>query len=148
MGLWLHERFLSLYNFIFHLFILFEFIQKSDDKERLRGIIESQEKFHHIDVATVDLINTYTATNISTENAEGGKINMCKAIQEMIEDGRAEGQKEGCKKGRNKRDTEINRLIDKLRATGASADQILRAIEQTTRKKAPRSRKKTGILIT
>ena len=53
---------------------MFEFIQKSDDKERLRDIIPSQEKYHHIDVTTVDLINTYTATHISTETSEGGKV--------------------------------------------------------------------------
>ena len=112
--------------------LVFEFIQKSDDKERLRDIIQSQEKYHHLDVTTVDLINTYTATNISTKTVEGGKVDMCKAIQEMIEDGRTEYG------------TEINNLIQKLRKSGATDSQILREIEQTISSNASRTRKKTS----
>ncbi len=121
-------------KFASELGIVFEFIQKSDDKERLRDIIESQEKYHHIDATTVDLINTYTAANISTENAEGGKVDMCKAIQEMIEDGRAEG--------RTERATEIDNLIQNLRNSGASDSEILREVEKAVHKNALRSRKK------
>ena len=82
---------------------VFEFIQKSDDKERLRDIIESKEAYHHIDATTVDLINTYTAANIPTEETEGETIDMCKAIQEMMEDSRQEE--------RNAINTEITTLI-------------------------------------
>ncbi len=129
-------------KFASELGIVFEFIQKSDDKERLRDIIESQEKYHHIDTTTVDLINTYTAANISTENAEGGKVDMCKAIQDLQNDARAEGHKAGQNEGRTKRDTELNNLIQRCRKSGATDSQILREIEQSINKNASRSRKK------
>lgn len=117
-------------KFASELGFVFEFIQKSDDKKQLRDIIESKEAYHHIDVTTVDLINTYTAANIPTEETEGETIDMCKAIQEMMED------------SRNERDSEINNLIQKLRKSGASDSQILCEIEKNINKNAPRSRKK------
>lgn len=41
------------------------------------------------------MINAYTSSNISKEEAKGGQVNMCTAIQELIEEGRAEGREEG-----------------------------------------------------
>ena len=68
-----------------------ETIQISDDKKRLRDIIESKEEYKSVDVDTIDLINAYTDSKISKKEAKGGKVNMCTAIQGLIEDGRAEG---------------------------------------------------------
>ena len=72
-----------------------EVIQNSDDKNRLRDIIETREEYKDVDVSTVDIINTYTSANISKKEAEGGRVNMCTAIQGMIEDGIREGQEKG-----------------------------------------------------
>ncbi len=115
-------------KFASELGIVFEFIQKSDDKERLRDIIQSQEKYHHIDVTTVDLINTYTATHISTETSEGGKVDMCKAIQEMIEDGREEGREE--------KQDEIVKFILKQQAAGVPAEKIIQEITKNSRRRS------------
>ena len=79
------------------------------------------------------MINAYTATNISTKNADGGKIDMCKAIQDMMEESRVEGHAEGQK--------EIADTIKTLRASGMSADQILKKIERDAKRNA-RTRKK------
>ena len=75
--------------------LVMETIQMSDDKKRLRDIIESKEEYQSVDVDTVDLINAYTDSKISKKEAKGGKVNMCTAIQGLIEDGRAEGRAEG-----------------------------------------------------
>ena len=120
-------------KFASELGLVLEFIQNSDDKKRLRDIIETRREYQRVDVRTADLINTYTAANISTAGAEGGKVDMCTAIQGMIEDGR--------QNGRTERDTEIKDLIETLRASGASPEQILRKIEHSTVKK-PHSRTK------
>ena len=32
------------------------------------------------------MINTYTSANLSTENAEGGNVDMCKGLQDLIEE--------------------------------------------------------------
>ncbi len=129
-------------KFASELGIVFEYIQNSDDKQRMHAIMETQEKYRHVDINTVDLLNAYTASNISTKNAEGGKVDMCKAIQDLQNDARAEGHKAGQNEGRTKRDTELNNLIQKCRKSGATDSQILREIEQSINKNASRSRKK------
>ena len=96
--------------------------------------MKSQEKYRRVDIRTIDLINTYTATNISTKNAEGGKIDMCQAIQEMIEDGRAEG--------RTAKQEEIVDFIKKQQASGVSAEQILQQIIKKPGRKTHAQQKK------
>ena len=75
--------------------LVMETIKVSDDKKRLRDIIESKAEYQSVALDTVDLINAYTDSKISKKEAKGGKINMCTAIQGLIEDGRAEGRIEG-----------------------------------------------------
>ena len=71
------------------------FINFSDDKGRLRDIIESREDYKSVDVSTIDIINTYTSATISKKEAEGGRVDMCQAIQGIFEDGKIEGREEG-----------------------------------------------------
>ncbi len=59
---------------------------------------------------------------------------MCKAIDDMIEEGRIEGRKEGRE--------DVMAEIKRLRASGLSADQILKKIEQNANRN-PRARKKS-----
>ncbi len=120
-------------KFTSELGIVLEFIQNSDDNRRLHDIIESHEKYRSVDVDTIDLINTYTSTNIATKNVDGGKIDMCKAIQDMMEESRVEGRAEERK--------EIADEIKTLRASGMSADKILKKIERDASRNA-RARKK------
>ncbi|MCR4591096.1 MAG: hypothetical protein K5668_09785, partial [Lachnospiraceae bacterium] len=69
--------------------------------KKLRDIIESREDYKSVDVSTIDIINTYTSANISKKQAEGGRVNMCTAIQGLIEDGKIEGRIEGREEGEN-----------------------------------------------
>lgn len=78
-----------------------EFIQNSNDKKQMRDIIESRKEYKSVDVNTVDIINTYTNAKISKKDAKGDRINMCTAIQGLIEDGRIEGRAEGRTEGEN-----------------------------------------------
>ncbi len=117
--------------------IVLECIQNSDDNHRLHAIMESQEKYRSVDVDTIELINTFTSTKISTKEANGGKIDMCKAIDDMIEEGRKEGRMEGRVEERQ----DFADKIKKLRASGMSSDQILKKVEQSVNRK-PRTRKK------
>ena len=69
--------------------ILLEFINKSSDKDGIRGIIEKREKeFSNVSITTVDMINTFTNIGFPTDNAEGGKVDMCKGWQDLIEEER------------------------------------------------------------
>ena len=46
------------------------------------------KEFSDVSITTVDMINTYTSANLSTENAEGGNVDMCKGLQDLIEEER------------------------------------------------------------
>ena len=39
-------------------------------------------------ITTVDMINTFTNIGFPTDNAEGGKVDMCKGWQDLIEEER------------------------------------------------------------
>ena len=78
-----------------------EFIQNSDDKKRLRAIIDSDDRYKKVDEDTVDIINTYTNTRISKQDMKGGRIDVCTAIQGIFEDGKTEGRVEGRVEGEN-----------------------------------------------
>ena len=101
--------------------ILMEFIECSEDKERLRDIIERREGYRSVDIDTVDMINTFTNSKISCKESKGGKINMCVAIQGMIEDGRAEGKAEGRVEG----ETMVIRLLKHLEPGTKDYDKAL-----------------------
>ena len=87
-------------KFASELGLVLEFIQNSEDKARIRDIINSNEKYQRVDVDTVDMINAYTSANISRDEMEGERINMCTAIKELMEDSRIEGREEGRQEGR------------------------------------------------
>ena len=122
-------------KFTSELGLLLEFIQYSDDKKRMSDIMETRKEYRSVDVRTVDLINTYTAANISTKAAdEEGRVNMCTAFKEIREDARAEGHTE--------ERTEIIDYIKKQQASGVSPEQILQSIIKMPNKKTTRQRRK------
>ena len=102
-----------------------EFIHNSDDKKRLHAIMESKKEYRSVDIQTVDIINTYTSANISKKNAEGGRINVCTAIQGLIEDGRIQGLKEGRKEGLEEGANMLAKLIKLLNPDSKEFDKAL-----------------------
>lgn len=70
-----------------------EFIKNSDNKKQLRDIINSKKEYKNVDEDTVDIINIFTNTRISKDiRTRGGRINVCTAIQGLIDDGKIEGE--------------------------------------------------------
>ncbi len=114
-----------------------EFIQISDDKDRLRAIIKARVN-ESIHVNTVDMINTYIGTNIPTKNAKGGKVKVCQALQELMEDERTEGRAEGRAEGEDR----LARLLKKIKPGTKDFDKALNA----TTAERKRLYKKYGII--
>ena len=79
--------------------IVLEFIYYSEDRKTISDIINMKERYKHVDISSVEIINAYTSASISIESAEGGQIDMCTAIKELIEEGRQEGLAEGISRG-------------------------------------------------
>ena len=85
---------------------VFGYLQKSQNKEELKQYIKDNHAvFECIREDAYDLMITMShskelkVVKLKYQNAEG-EVNMCKAIQEMIEDGREEGRCEGRREGR------------------------------------------------
>ena len=69
------------------------FVKYSKDKVHLKKLISEDVHFRNIDLKTARVISAITGSEIKLEYAEE-EINMCQAIDEMVEDGREEGRKE------------------------------------------------------
>lgn len=75
---------------------LLEFIRYSKEKEKLYQLVHESGRFLDVEVATANLINTITGSNLKYEVKEE-KVNMCLAIDEMRQDSINEGRAEGIK---------------------------------------------------
>lgn len=107
---------------------LLEFINNSNDKDSLRDIIRARED-ESIDIRTVDMINIYTGTNISTKNAKGGQVKVCQALKEIMEEERTEGRNEGRIDGINEGADMLARL---LKAIGPGSKDFDKALNATS----------------
>lgn len=80
---------------------VFRFIQCAQDKEAMSALTNREaERFQVMEEDTFDVITALTgSTELETVKdscmEEGGKIDMCRAIKEMIADGKMEGRVEG-----------------------------------------------------
>lgn len=79
---------------------VFSFVKCSHDKRQLKKLIaEHREEYYNVDRETAEFIATITNSKklLSYEkNAEGG-VNMCKALDEIWEDGIEQGIEQGLK---------------------------------------------------
>ena len=84
---------------------VFDFIRYSKDGEKLKHLVETDCAYRNISEDAYDVIAAFTHADQLTENKntykEGGRINMCEALTQLIEDGRNEGRNEGISIGRN-----------------------------------------------
>ena len=85
-----------------------------------------------MDEAAYDVITAFThATELANrklEPNEGGKIDMCEGIKQLIDEGRNEGRNEGISIGRN---DSMKDLIRKKLAKGKSISVIADELEET-----------------
>ena len=85
---------------------VFGFIQRSEDSRAVNEYLERhRERFENLEEDAFDMIASITGSgelkNIKQMNRkEGGKIDMCEAIKQMIAAGKAEGRAEGKEEGR------------------------------------------------
>lgn len=109
---------------------VFGFLKRRDDKESLRKYVEGNEAFRHLKEDAYDVIATYSGNQklaLRKENyQEKGEIDMCKALQEMEDEARAEGESKGIE--------DMNRLIRHLMKDGRT-DDLLRSAQDAVLQK-------------
>ncbi len=113
-------------NFHSEIRLLFELYDRRNDKAEFYKYLQNNEDCRKIDEETVWALGKMLNINIEklknrTISEEGGKSDMCRAIEELIEDGRMEGKIEGRVEG-----------IEKGKAEGrleGDAARIVKSIE-------------------
>ena len=119
------RKYLDLSEFHTDIRYVFGFLQKEEDKKALKRYLEeNKEIFTELSQSAYDMISVMSHSRELQEWAyenskEGGRTNMCRAITEMIEDGRQDGIKEGRQS--------INLLIQSLIKDGRS-NEIEKAV--------------------
>lgn len=102
---------------------VFDFIRCSRNKDKLRELVESNPAYQTMDEEAFDVITHYTNAveliNKKEDYRKEGNFDMCKAIQDLIEDGRAE-----------ERTVAIKVLICTCKELGASRDLSAEKVSQ------------------
>ncbi|MBQ6845158.1 MAG: Rpn family recombination-promoting nuclease/putative transposase [Agathobacter sp.] len=82
---------------------VFDFIRFSTDKKRLLDLVENDGYYKAMDDDAFAVVTKYTNSKelVRTKNytVEGGKNDVCKAIQDLMADSEEKGRKEGIEKG-------------------------------------------------
>lgn len=83
---------------------VFDFIRLSEDKTALMELVEGDDYYKNMEEDAFEVAAHYTNAQelIGTEdyyNGEDGKVDMCRAIKELIADGKAEGITQGRREG-------------------------------------------------
>lgn len=87
---------------------VFSFIQASGSKERWKRVLEEQrDKFSEMEEDAYDLVCLLTGAGELEQKkteyrTEGGKIDMCQALTELLEDSKNEGKLEGKQEGEDR----------------------------------------------
>ena len=78
---------------------IFDFLQCTKNRDRLKELVESDSVYQELDEDVYDMIVAYTKANkfISIKNKyeKEGKIDMCQALNELLEDSRMIGIEQG-----------------------------------------------------
>lgn len=114
---------------------VFDFIRCAEDKNRLRELVESDKYYQSMDEDAFDVATMYAnATELvhaKDYRRKDGKVDMCTAIREMMEDSRQEGMEAGIKEG----EILLGNLISRLFADNRTEDVKLAAADEQARKR-------------
>ena len=109
-----------------------KFWQCSNDKEKMREWLDSRTEALMLDYDSVQLLNECLNAGIKLPE-EGEKIDMCKGLDGLIEEGRAEGERRGIAVGEVRGAERMSRLMGELlgrnmieEAKEAAANEVVR----------------------
>lgn len=109
---------------------VFDFIRCSEDKKALEKLVESDEYYSNMEEDAYDIVVNYTNASELVEakdyyTGKDGKVDMCKAIKELIEDGREEGRIKGREEGR---EDGLRALVISLSLLLPDSDTVYQAV--------------------
>lgn len=121
---------------------VFDFIRLSEDKAKLLELVENDSSYKQMDDDAYDVAISFTKSEKLIEKqkfAEGGKVNMCRALVELREEGIQLGIEQGIEQGRtigrfegeNRKLTEmVCKKLQKGKSPEIIADELEEEIDQ------------------
>ncbi len=77
---------------------VFDFIRCSGEKQKLLQLVQEDESFQQMEEDAYEVMTKYVKADeliqVKEEYRKDGKVDMCQALKELIEDGRMEGREE------------------------------------------------------
>lgn len=106
-----------------------EFINASDSLIEMKKILENNREYYlHMDIESARMIETFGKTKIDMDMYEKEEaINMCKAIDDMILEGKQEGIQQGLQEGLQEG---LRASIEMAKELGATKELIIKQIEK------------------
>lgn len=77
---------------------IMRYIKYSKDKKRLYSVVSTEQRFKYVEREAVEIINAVTGSNMRIDRGKES-VDVCIAIQGMLEDSRIEGRIEGKTEG-------------------------------------------------
>ncbi len=102
-------------------------IKYSVDAQKLTEYITQNERMHRLDLSAANVINTVAGIGLEIKQ-DRGKVDMCKAIEDLKAESRAEGREEGHTKGRAET---IEQTVAMLRNMKIPKETILSELQRT-----------------
>lgn len=103
---------------------VFDFIRFSSDKNKLLNLMKTDKNFSHVKCDALDVINAYTNIGSLAQEeeyqVEEGVVDMCKAIQDLVNDSIEEGRVEGRETG-----IALNRIENAKNLLDILSDEII-----------------------
>ena len=112
-----------------------DFLRNAKDKTKLKQLVENEPYYKSMDEEAYDVIANYAnvkkLVEVKDEYKEmGGKMNMCTAIREMMEDSKTEGRAEGISLGESlKLESLVAKKLGKGDTVEKIADDLVESVE-------------------
>lgn len=111
---------------------VFDFIRCSNDKNELKKLVETDGYYRKMEEDAFDVAVQYTnATEligVKEYYEKEGVVDMCRALTELIEDGKQEGKAEGKTLGKNEK---LREQVEKKVKKGLSIPEIADMLEES-----------------
>lgn len=106
---------------------VFDFIRYSEDSKKLKELLEQEEGYRELEEDAYDMVALYTKSDNLAAKKEyymkEGKVNMCGALEALIEEGRSEGRSEGLELG-------LRAMIETCQEMGLDREDTLNRVEK------------------
>ena len=109
--------------------VSFKYVKYSSSKENIRKYIMNDNDFSSVNKNTIDVINVLTNSKIEYKDDEVMK-DMCKGLDDLIEEGKQEGIQKGKQEGiiEGNKEKEVE-MIRKMNCNGLDVQAISKYLE-------------------